>query len=44
MKGLTHYRINFRDKTLDIVKKYTGNDVDLPASFRYIVDLSLSFY
>mgnify|MGYP000911741023 FL=1 len=44
MKGVTHYRLNYDAKTIDVVKKYGGKEVGLLGSFKYIVDLSLTFY
>jgi len=44
MKGLTHYKLNEKSKTIEIVKKYTGSNIGLSTSLNYVVDLNLNFY
>jgi hypothetical protein len=44
MRGLTHYKLDTKTKTAQIIKRYTGNSIGLEGKFNYIVDLNLRSY
>jgi hypothetical protein len=41
LKGLAHYRLNATSKSVELVERYTGENIGLAGKFNYIVDLNL---
>lgn len=41
LKGLAHYRLNPQTKKIELIKRFTGKDLQLEEKFSYIVDINL---